>query len=451
MIQRGVASFGLDYGHCPPWLFERMVKLGREMVEVLVAEYGPDEFIRRIADPVWFQSLGTVLAFDWNASGLTTILTAALKEAIRGQEKDLGIFICGGKGKTSRKTPDEIQAWGARLALPGAQADNLVYNSKMSAKVDSALVQDGFQLYHHSFFFSLRRNPLKKESPHVQSFSSRNPEIPSEARRDDEGISAQPIFRGGATKPQPEFQDCSRKEIAHENSKIGAWAVVQQGMNIEKGSARRYHWFSEDIQDLISEPHSGISSQAVVKTVLDMTSHRSEKSRGISTELVQAGYAPLMKDINLLRKYSSSLSQMVKIEDSRGQQLTFANFETKEFKSHPVIYDNFSKSKYLEKVLATVADQKPKTYEEFVAMKGVGPKTVRALALVGEVIYGAAPSYEDPARYSFAHGGKDATPYPVDRETYDQTIAILSRAVQKTHLSPDEKQKALNRLSLGRT
>jgi hypothetical protein len=391
MIQRGVASFGLDYGHCPPWLFERMVKLGREMMEVLVAEYGPDEFIRRIADPVWFQSLGTVLAFDWNASGLTTILTAALKEALRGQEKDLGIFICGGKGKTSRKTPDEIREWGERLALPGAEADNLVYNSKMSAKVDSALVQDGFQLYHHSFFFSVHHDALKKDS-------------------------------------------------------IGAWAVVQQGMNTEKGAARRYHWFSENITDLIEEPHSGISSRAIVKTVLDMTSHRSKETRVISTELVQAGYTPLMKDINLLRKYSSPLSQMVKVENGAGQQLTLLNLETREFKSHPVVYDDFSKSKYLEKVLATVADQKPKTYEALVAMKGVGPKTVRALALVGEVIYGAAPSYEDPARYSFAHGGKDATPYPVDRATYDQTIAMLARAVRKTHLSPDEKEKAVGRL-----
>ncbi|MGH8100501.1 MAG: DUF763 domain-containing protein, partial [Chthoniobacterales bacterium] len=146
MIHRGVASFGLDGGHCPPWLFERMVKLGREMVQVLVAEYGPEEFVKRIADPVWFQSLGTVLAFDWNASGLTTILTAALKEAIKNQERDLGIFICGGKGKTSRKTPDEIMAWSEQLSLAAPLAENLVYNSKMSAKVDSALVQDGFQL-----------------------------------------------------------------------------------------------------------------------------------------------------------------------------------------------------------------------------------------------------------------------------------------------------------------
>jgi uncharacterized protein len=396
MIQRGVASFGLDYGHCPPWLFERMVKLGREMVEVLIAEYGPDEFVKRIADPVWFQSLGTVLAFDWNASGLTTILTAALKEAIRGQEKDLGIFICGGKGKTSRKTPDEIQEWGERLALPGHETDHLVYNSKMSAKVDSALVQDGFQLYHHSFFFSVRHKSSEKDS-------------------------------------------------------IGAWAVVQQGMNALKGSARRYHWFSEDVKDLIAEPHSGISSQVILKKVLDMTSHRSEKTRDVSTELVQAGYAPLMKDINLLRKYSSPLSQMVKLEErpfsgAQGKQLTLLNLETREFKSHPVIYDDFSKSKYLEKVLAVVADEKPKTYEALVAVKGVGPKTVRALALVGEVIYGAAPSYEDPARYSFAHGGKDATPYPVDRTTYDQTIAILARAVRKTRLSPAEKEKAVGRL-----
>src|SRR4030042_4255027 len=145
MYRSGIATFTLDYGKCPPWLFRRMVKLGREMARVLVDEYGPDEFIKRIADPVWFQSLGTVLAFDWNASGLTTILTAALKEALRGQEKDLGVFICGGKGKTSLKTPDEIKNWGEKINLAPQKADNLIYNSKMAAKVDSSLVQDGFQ------------------------------------------------------------------------------------------------------------------------------------------------------------------------------------------------------------------------------------------------------------------------------------------------------------------
>jgi hypothetical protein len=157
-IERGIATFTLDNGRCPRWLFERMVKLGRQMVRAIVAEEGPEEFVRRIGDPVWFQSLGTVLAFDWNASGLTTVLTAALKEAVRGEERDLGIFICGGKGKTSRKTPDEIRNWGGRLALPENSIQNLVYNSRMAAKVDSALVQDGFQIYHHSFFFAVRRS-----------------------------------------------------------------------------------------------------------------------------------------------------------------------------------------------------------------------------------------------------------------------------------------------------
>ena len=153
-MQRGFATFTLDTGQCPRWLFNRMVKLGREMTRVLVEEFGPDEFIRRIADPVWFQSLGTVLAFDWNASGLTTILTAALKEAIRNRERDLDIFICGGKGKTSRRTPDEITGWSDKLSLPDKSVSNLVYNSRMAAKVDSSLIQDGYQIYHHSFFFS---------------------------------------------------------------------------------------------------------------------------------------------------------------------------------------------------------------------------------------------------------------------------------------------------------
>jgi hypothetical protein len=314
MIHRGVASFGLDYGKCPPWLWERMVKLGREMIYVLIAEYGPEEFIKRIADPVWFQSLGTVLAFDWNASGLTTILTAALKEAIKGHETEFGIVICGGKGKTSRKTPEEILAWGDRLSLPVSQANNLVYNSKMSAKVDSALVQDGFQLYHHAFFFS----------------------------------------RGGA------------------------WSVVQQGMNTEKASARRYHWYSKDINDLVSEPHSGISSPVMIKNVLDLTAEKSDKTREISTELVQVGYTALMKDITLLRKHSSHLTQMAKLQGANGQQLTLLNLESREFSYHPMLHENFSKSKYLEKILAKVTDQKPESYEQLVAIEGVGPKTVRA-------------------------------------------------------------------------
>jgi hypothetical protein len=380
MIQKGVATFTLDYGKCPRWLYERMVRLGREMVFVIIDEYGPDEFVKRMADPVWFQSLGTVLAFDWNASGLTTILTAALKEAIRGHERRLGLFICGGKGKTSRKTPEEIKDWGGRLALPGQKVENLVYNSKMAAKVDSALIQDGFQIYHHSFLFS----------------------------------------------------------------KNGSWAVVQQGMNTGNLTARRYHWYSQKVTDLVCEPHSGIISQVRV-SALNLTAKDSENTRKVSTDLVQGNYSKLMKDIQVIREHSSSLSRMVSLKSGEAGA-TFLHLENKEFSSHPVLGEDFSKSKYLERVLAKVCDQAPQSYEKLLSLEGVGPKTMRALSLVSEVIYGANPSYEDPARYSFAHGGKDATPYPVDCRTYDNSIEFFSQVVQKTKLPFSEKKKMLAKL-----
>lgn len=381
-MQRGIATFTLDWGTCPKWLFERMVRLGREMTRVLIEEYGPDEFIKRISDPVWFQSLGTVLAFDWNASGLTTILTAALKEAIRGQEKELGIFICGGKGKTSRKTPDEILGWGEKLNLPPAHTNNLIYNSRMSAKVDSSLIQDGFQIYHHSFFFS--RN--------------------------------------------------------------GAWTVVQQGMNTQNQTARRYHWFSQSIDDLVCEPHSGIATQVREGQVLNLTAKVSSKTRNLSTELISSGFQTLMKDIELIKKNSSKLSRMAKFS-IKGEEVTLLKLAGEEFHHHPVEGEDFWDSPYLKKILERLASEKPQNYEQLLATKGVGPKTIRALSLVSEIIYGAVPSYEDPARYSFAHGGKDATPYPVDRPTYDATIETLKQVVIKSKINPVEKDKALRRLS----
>ena len=381
MIKRGVATFTLDTGTCPKWLYDRMVRLGREMVYCIVDEYGPDEFVKRIADPVWFQSLGTVLALDWNASGLTTILTAALKGAIRGNERRLGLFICGGKGKTSRKTPDEIENWGQILSLPEPKVNNLVYNSRMAAKVDSALIQDGFQIYHHSFFFS----------------------------------------------------------------KNGAWSVVQQGMNTERGSARRYHWHSDKVTDLVCEPHAGIASQEQVPT-LDLTAQESGTTRDISTELAGGNYQSLMKDIQIIRKHTSDLSQMVTAQKG-DDEVTLLNLENREFFWHPLMLEDFSKSKYLEKVLYKVCETKPESYEKLLSLEGVGPKTMRALSLVSEVIYGAKPSYEDPARYSFAHGGKDATPYPVDTATYDQSIEFFSRVVRKMRLPASERQVILKRLT----
>jgi len=380
MFKRGIATFTLDYGKCPKWLFERMVKLGREMARVIIAEYGPDEFVKRIADPVWFQALGTVLAFDWNASGLTTILTAALKEAIRGEERDLGIYICGGKGKTSLKTPEQINLFGARAELTQSKINSLEYNSRMAAKVDSSLIQDGFQIYHHSFFFS--RN--------------------------------------------------------------GVWAVVQQGMNEKNVTARRYHWYSDEVRNLVIEPHSGIISNGT-HAGLNMTAKESENTQKISTELVQGSYNTLMKDLKLLRKYSTPQSDVVSI-GNKSQELTKMSLTDLDFKAHPVLLEDFSKSKYLEKILYEVSEKKPKNYEQLLSLRGVGPKTIRALALTAEVIYGTKASYEDPARYSFAHGGKDFVPYPVDRPTYDQTIEIMQKLVNKMKIDYSERRKLSNKL-----
>lgn len=392
MISRGIATFTLDYGTAPRWLFERMVKLGREIIYVIVDEFGSDELVKRLSDPVWFQSLGTVLAFDWNASGLTTILTAALKEAVRGQEKFLGIFICGGKGKTSRKTPEEINFWGERLSLPAPSIHNLIYSSKMAAKVDSSLVQDGYQIYHHAFIFS----------------------------------------------------------------KTGHWTVIQQGMNTQNQTARRYHWYSDNIKEIVVEPHTGIASQKK-STTLDLTAKKSEKTREISIKLVNQNFSSLLKDIKILRKYSSSLSKMIKIKVERQNfaslplknktnQLTLLELSPAEFHFHPVALESFLNNRYLEKILAKLCFEKPKSYEKLLATEGVGPKTIRALSLVAEVIYGAKPSYEDPARYSFAHGGKDGTPYPVDKKTYDRTIEFFKRVINKTKLSVFEKKRLIIKL-----
>jgi hypothetical protein len=400
MFKRGIATFTLDYGKCPKWLFERMVKLGREMSRVIVAEYGPDEFVKRIADPVWFQALGTVLAFDWNASGLTTILTAALKEAIRGEERDLGIYICGGKGKTSLKTPEQISLLGARAQLPQEKINSLEYNSRMAAKVDSSLVQDGFQIYHHSFFFS--RN--------------------------------------------------------------GVWAVVQQGMNEKNVTARRYHWYSDEIRNIVIEPHSGIVSDET-HAGLNMTACESENTQKISTELVQGSYNTLMKDlklltkhkppwrfdlhngdrISILRKHSTAQSDVLSFGANKAE-ITNLTLHDRDFKVLPVVTEDFSKSKYLQKILYEVSEIQPKNYEQLLSLKGVGPKTIRALALTAEIIYGAKASYEDPTRYSFAHGGKDAAPYPVDRPTYDRTIQTMRELASKMKIGYSEKNKIIGRM-----
>lgn len=392
-MKRGVATFTLDGGHCPPYLFERMVRLGREMVRVLVEDYGPDEFVERMADPVWFQSLGTVLAFDWNASGLTTVLIGALKEAIKDQEQDLGLFICGGKGKTSRKTPDQIEFWSEKINFPDNASAQLIENSKMSAKVDSALVQDGYDLYHHAFFFT----------------------------------------------------------------KKGAWTVVQQGMNRSSRTARRYHWFdrlgkkkdgsivNQEI-DFVNAPQRAIAAQAKHMDVLNLVAGESGKTRDASVDLIKrAGYEEIKREFELLRMHQNKMSQMIAVRKDEDEYVGL-KLSRKDFYHHPVEFEEFATSRYLDKIIRKLSEEKPQDYKSLVVTEGVGAKTVRALALVAEVLYGAPPSYTDPARYSFAHGGKDGFPFPVDRETYDKTIETMRRAVNRSHIPLTEKKNALNHL-----
>ena len=381
-MKTGIATVPLDYGKCPKWLFERMKRLSRGIMLAVREEFGVEEILKRLSDPVWFQSLSCVIGMDWNSSGTTTITMGALKEGLKGLEDSLGIFICGGKGKTSRKTPQQIQEWGEFLHFPLEKIDRLVYASRISAKIDSSLIQDNYQIYHHNLIFS----------------------------------------------------------------KNGQWTVVQQGMWEENSTARRYHWLSstlkqvEDKPDFVEEPHSGIISNSRLRP-LNLTAKESNENRQISKELAIEEPKTFLKDIKLVSEKSNSLIKQRRLAG-------FAKMELHdvEFYWHPVVEEKFD-LKRLEKTIFFVKEQKPQNFEQLLALRGIGPKTIRALSLVAEIIYGAEPSYEDPARYSFAHGGKDGTPMPVDRSTLDRTIKILEKGIQKSKISIREKVEAQKRLT----
>lgn len=363
-MRTGIATVPLDYGRCPPWLFERMKRLGRGIALAIVEEFGPEEFLKRLADPVWFQSLGCVMGFDWNSSGLTAITLGALKTGLFDIQDQLGVYVCGGK-RTSRETPREIEAYG--ISRQFSFAPKLIYASKMTAKTDSALIQDNYQIYQHSFLFT----------------------------------------------------------------KSGNWAVIQQGMNPQNQTARRYHWLSSKIKDFIEEPHSGIASQVRTKP-LNLTARASDKNREISLKQVQEEPKTFLSNLALIQRHP--------------KQMTLLELANKEFRWHPVVEEKFD-LKRLQKTIFFANDQNPQNFEKLLSLKNIGPRTIRALSLVSEIIYGAKPSYQDPARYSFSVGGKDGTPYPVDRTTYDQALAIMEKGIKKSPISLGEKEKAFSRLN----
>lgn len=351
-MKTGVANLPMHWGKAPRWLFSRMTKLARELTIVIIEEYGPDEMLNRLSDPFWFQSFGCVLGFDWHSSGVTTTVCGAVKEGIKGLEKNLGFYVAGGKGGRSRKTPQEIIDWGAKISL-GKSPEELVYASKMSAKVDSSAIQDGYQLYHHNFFFT----------------------------------------------------------------ESGSWTVVQQGMNEKNKYARRYHWRSEDVTSFIEEPKTRICDNKKYSRVLNLTSKDSSDSRSVITELVKQSPDKTIKEY---------------------KQIVQLSMPKREWTSY-----NDIKPENLHKILLSTYEKQPSSFEEIISTRGLGPKTIRALALITELAYGTKSDWEDPVKYSFTHGGKDGYPYPVDRETYDKSIEILKNAVKKARLDKQEKKRMM--------
>jgi len=345
-----------------------MKKLAKEMVSIIVDEYGADEFLRRISDPFWFQALGCVLGYDWHSSGVTTVVTGVLKQALVPEE--IGVAVCGGKGKVSVQAPQEIVNVGEKFGFSNNKIEALRYTSKISAKVDNAAIQAGYQLYHHAFFVT-----------------------------DD-----------------------------------GKWAVVQQGMCLKDRTARRYHWLSENVRDFIVEPHNAIVGDAKRNIALNMTAKESEGCRKASVDIVKESPKKIMRMVMSVRpEYQKSLQEWL------------PETSTNAWKEYPM--DVLSMPTNINwKVLKQIYEFQPSNYEELLAFKGVGPATVRGLALVAELIYGEKPSWKDPVKYSFAYGGKDGVPYPVNRQAMDESIQILKHAIQEAKIGNKEKILSLQRL-----
>jgi hypothetical protein len=350
----GFASLPLHGGKAPRWLFGRMVRLSREIVAQVVAEYGPREMLRRLSDPHWFQAFGCVLGFDWHSSGVTTTVCGAVKEGLRGLDRDLGLYAAGGKGAVSRRTPGEIAGVHDRL---GRDPAPLVHASRTAAKVDSAAVQDGYQLYHHAFFFTA----------------------------------------------------------------TGEWAVVQQGMSDATRTARRYHWLAESVRSYVEEPHAAVCCDTRAAT-LNLVAQESAAARSACVELAASAPDIALRAMRTLPELALPAR-------------------------HRLLPELDVNPSYLGRILLRTYEQAPPDFEALLGITGVGAKTLRALALAAELIHGTPASTRDPARFAFAHGGKDGTPFPVDRTTYDRTIDILHRALDRARVDRSEKVAAFKRLA----
>ncbi|MER9332574.1 DUF763 domain-containing protein [Mesorhizobium sp. M0293] len=367
MAQRsGSADLPLHGGRVPKWLGDRMTRLGAVMCEAIIHHYGRNELLRRLAHPFWFQSFGAVMGMDWHSSGITTSVVGALKRGLTPLSGELGIHVCGGRGTHSRKTPHELAIIGERVGFDGA---SLATVSRLVAKVDSAAVQDGFDLYLHGFIVT-----------------------------DD-----------------------------------GDWVVVQQGMNGDSKVARRYHWLSEGLKSFVDQPHTAIEG-ANQGEIVNLTDRRAEASRQGQLDLLQdLGPDRILKEFAALERGAAPAPQ----------QLLLPHLI---MPAHHDVRESDVIMRRLHGNMAAAAERGPEDFSELLLVPGVGARTVRALALVAEVVHGAPCRFSDPGRFSLAHGGKDRHPFPVPLKVYDETIGVLKSAVQKAKLGHEEEIGALRRL-----
>ena len=351
MKRSGVADLPLHGGRVPAWLAERMTRLGTAICEGVVYHYGAPELLSRLSDPFWFQALGCVMGMDWHSSGITTSVVGALKHGLNPRAHELGIYVCGGRGKHSRKTPDELHAVADRTGLNG---DALARSSRLTAKIDNNAIADGFQLYLHSFFVG----------------------------------------------------------------KDGQWTVVQQGMNDSTGLARRYHWHSATVRDFVSEPHTGIVGDTVIEAdIMNLVEHRAKAAQSALLEISHD-------------HPERTLQQARKLVMPR---------------HHDVRAENIDLNR-LGAVLAVAYERDLRDFASLLLLENLGPRTLQSLALIAEVVHGTPTRFADPARFSFAHGGKDGHPFPVPLKTYDESLSVLRRSLDAAKVGRSERLDGFARL-----
>lgn len=394
MIKRsGYADLPLHTGTVPKWLADRMMRLGTLIIEALVLKHGKKEVLIRLSDPLWFQSLGAVLGMDWHSSGITTSVMYALKRGLNRRAKELGIVVCGGRGKYSRRTPEELKI----LAdMTGMDGNKLINCSKLAAKVDGTALQDGFQLYQHNFILSDQ----------------------------------------------------------------GDWTVVQQGMNVSEKKARRYHWSSEKLRSFVENPHTGVTGENQ-GLILNLTDINASSTRSKILSLTQENPDRIIREV---KKMGGSESLQLELFDDAEKnknppsnqnklsnewqktQILIKNDRNLVMPSHHEIRAEDVDLKRLGAVLATAYESENTDFESLLLTPGLGPRTLQSLTLVSEVIYGTPSRFTDPARFSFAHGGKDGHPFPVTTKIYDESIRILGESIEESKMGYSEKSECLARL-----